>query len=93
MDDYELDLIGHQVDLIVNGQGTQVAILFHQVTHQGTNPTVSSRPSRLGLTADQAMRLLALLDAFRQSANLSVPGLVAPPKRLWGEPSVDQDRC
>jgi hypothetical protein len=85
MDDYELDLMGHQVDLMVNPHQTQVAILFRKVTFQGTTPAVSSRPSRLGLTAEQAMRLLALLDAFRQSANLPAPGPVSrefvPPKR------------
>jgi hypothetical protein len=85
MDDYELDLVGHQVDLIANPQRTQVAILFRQVTFQGMTPAVSSKLSRLGLTTDQAMRLLALLDAFRQSANLPAPELVSqefvPPKR------------
>jgi hypothetical protein len=85
MDDYELDLMGHQVGLMANPQRTQVAILFHQVTYQGLTPAVSSKLSRLGLTTDEAMRLLALLDAFRQSANLPAPGLVlqefVPPKR------------
>jgi hypothetical protein len=69
----------------VHPQRTQVAIVFRQVTFQGSTPEVSLKPSRLGLTSEQAMRLLALLDAFRQSANLRVPGLVAqeyvPPKR------------
>jgi hypothetical protein len=85
MDEYELDLTGHQVGLMVNPQRTQVAILFRQVTFEGTTPAVSSKPSRLGLTTDEAMRLLALLDAFRQSANLPVPRLIlqesVPPKR------------
>jgi hypothetical protein len=58
MDDYELDLTGHQVGLMANPQHMQVAILFRQVTYQGTTPAVSSKPSRLGLTTDEAMRLL-----------------------------------
>jgi hypothetical protein len=85
MANYELDLLGHHVDLIADPQHRQVAILFHQVTHQGSTPAASSKLSRLGLTFDDAMRLLALLDAFRQSANLAVPGIVSrgfvPPKR------------
>jgi hypothetical protein len=41
MDDYELDLMGHQVGLMANPQRTQVAILFRQVTFFGCRWTVN----------------------------------------------------
>ena len=63
----EIDISGYAPNLVVNRARTQILIDCEMVEHTAEGPRRSGKRIHLGLTIDDAMRLLALLkDAQRR---------------------------
>jgi hypothetical protein len=87
--DWEFSIEGYGPQVMMDARTNQFAIVFRRVDRTGAYPAVHMKQSRIGLTAGDAMLLLAQLSALQKAKNLPVPAI--PDTPLFVPPRRDQN--